>query len=295
MTQGPLVDIRNLRVMFDTPGGRRTVVNDVSLQLMPGEVLGVLGESGSGKTMTTMALLGLIDGYPGVVDGQIIISNGAKRIDLLETPLKSVRRAGDSFEKDLKLWSRWSKATMQNFWGGFVTAIFQHPRASLDPLETIGQQVDESVRLAHPNLSREEARGKTIRWLEEVQLSNPARVANSYPHELSGGMCQRAMIAVAIAREPRILIADEPTTGLDSTVRAEIVELFRTLLEKHGGSMMYISHDIREVLYLSDRVIVMRHGEIVETVSAEHLHAGEGNRHEYTQVLMSASEIAFSE
>jgi len=184
---------------------------------------------------------------------------------------------------------------MSNHWGHFVTAIFQHPRASLDPLDTIGSQVDESVALAHPGLSKTGIRSKTMEWLEEVQLTDPERVAASYPHELSGGMCQRAMIAVAIAREPQLLIADEPTTGLDSTVRAEIVELFRTLLEKHGRSMMYISHDIREVLYLSDRVIVMRHGQIVESVTAEDLHTGRGERHPYTKVLMTASEIAFTE
>ena len=176
MTEGPLVDIRNLRVMFDTIEGRRTVVDGVSLQLMPGEVLGVLGESGSGKTMTTMALLGLIDGYPGVVEGQIVVDVEGVKVDLLEAPISAVQQVGDAFEKDMKSWVKSSKKTMSNYWGSFVTAIFQHPRASLDPLETIGQQVDESVRLAHPGLNREGVRAKTMTWLEEVQLSNPDRV-----------------------------------------------------------------------------------------------------------------------
>ena len=295
MSSSPLVEIRDLTVMFDTDEGRRTVVDGVSLQVQPGEVLGILGESGSGKTMTTMALLGLIDGYPGVVDGQIFVDSEGVKTDLLVKPIEAIIGSGAEVQKSLRRWNRATRTTMSSYWGHFVTAIFQHPRASLDPLDTIGRQVEESVRLAHPNFSSAETRAKAMEWLDEVQLSNPERVASSYPHELSGGMCQRAMIAVAIAREPKLLIADEPTTGLDSTVRAEIVELFRTLIAKHGRSMMYISHDIREVLYLSDRVIVMRHGEIVECVSAEDLHAGIGKRHPYTEVLMSASEIAFTE
>lgn len=295
MSETPLVDIRNLKVTFDTDQGRRTVVDGISLEVRPGEVLGILGESGSGKTMTTMALLGLIDGYPGVVDGQILVATEQGQTDLLSGPRTALRGSGEEIQKSQRRWTRETRKTMSSYWGHFVTAIFQHPRASLDPLDTVGRQVDESVRLANPDFSRAQTRVKTMEWLNEVQLTDPERVASSYPHELSGGMCQRAMIAVAIAREPKLLIADEPTTGLDSTVRAEIVELFRALLKKHGRSMMYISHDIREVLYLSDRVIVMRHGQIVESVSAQDLHMGIGARHPYTEVLMSASEIAFTE
>ena len=165
----PLVDIRNLKVMFDTDEGRRTVVDGVSLQVNHGEVLGILGESGSGKTMTTMALLGLIDGYPGVVDGQILVEAGGEQTDLLFEPREALRGSGTDIEKSLRRWNRATRKTMGSYWGHFVTAIFQHPRASLDPLDTIGRQVDESVRLAHPALSSAETRTKTMEWLNEVQ------------------------------------------------------------------------------------------------------------------------------
>ena len=147
--------------------------------------------------------------------------------------------------------------------------------------------------MAHRFDTADEIRERALHWLAEVQLADPERVYASYPHELSGGMCQRAMIAVAIAREPKLLIADEPTTGLDSTVRAEIVSLFRSLVENRQRSLIYISHDIREVLYLADQVVIMRHGQIVEKVSAEDLYRGIGTRHPYTEVLMTASEMAF--
>ena len=291
----PLVDITGLCVDFDTPNGRRRVVNDISLMIEPGEVLGILGESGSGKTMTTLALLGLIDAYPGVTEGKIVVRDKRGLVDLLSLPSKALRQDSQNREKNSRLWQRNTHQVMRDYWGGFMTAIFQHPKASLDPLETVGQQVTESVALAHPGESSKEHKARALSWLSEVQLSDPMRVFSCYPHELSGGMCQRAMIAVAIAREPLLLIADEPTTGLDSTVRAEIVELFRSLLENRKRSMIYISHDIREVLYLADRVVVMRHGQIVETVAADDLHRGVGERHAYTKLLMTASEMAFAE
>ena len=295
MTSGNLVDINELCIDFDTPNGRRRVVDGVSLSIAPGEVLGILGESGSGKTMTTLALLGLIDAYPGVVGGELFVTDERGRVNLLSGPSQTLRKADGRVEKNSRLWQKETHRVMRNYWGGFMTAIFQHPRASLDPLETIGSQVTESVALAHPTDTPRQHEERALSWLAEVQLTDPVRVFSCYPHELSGGMCQRAMIAVAIAREPQLLIADEPTTGLDSTVRAEIVELFRSLVEDRKRSMVYISHDIREVLYLADRVVVMRHGNIVETVLAEDLHKGVGERHPYTELLMTASEMAFSE
>jgi ABC-type dipeptide/oligopeptide/nickel transport system ATPase component len=160
---------------------------------------------------------------------------------------------------------------------------------------TIGAQLDESVRLASPGQSRAEVRGRSLDWLARVKLHDPARVYASYAHELSGGMCQRAMIAIALARQPRLLIADEPTTGLDTTVRQEIVELFQELLAAERRAMMYISHDIREVLFLAREIIVMRHGRIVEVVSAEDLKNGQGRRHPYTATLLAAADLPVGE
>lgn len=293
MTQRPLVDIQDLSVEFDTSGGRRRVVDGLSFSIAPGEVLGVLGESGSGKTMATMALLGLIDGYPGVVSGDIYVPDAHGSMNLLAFPKQTLTTKSGRIEKNIRLWQKRTHEVMREYWGSFMTAIFQHPRSSLDPLETIGRQVTESVSLAHRFDTADEIRERALQWLAEVQLTDPERVYASYPHELSGGMCQRAMIAVAIAREPKLLIADEPTTGLDSTVRAEIVSLFRSLVENRQRSLIYISHDIREVLYLADQVVIMRHGQIVEKVSAEDLYQGIGTRHPYTEVLMTASEMAF--
>jgi ABC-type dipeptide/oligopeptide/nickel transport system ATPase component len=169
--------------------------------------------------------------------------------------------------------------------------VFQNPRHSLDPLMTIGAQVEESIALAEPDFDKTKRREAAIEWLDKVQMNQPVRVHGSYAHELSGGMCQRAMIAVALARQPQLLVADEPTTGLDTTVRAEIVGLFKDLLADRRRSMLYISHDIREVLHLSDRVIIMRHGQIVEEATAADLRDGVGERQAYTASLLAAAEL----
>ena len=288
---GPLLSVRDLVIEFDTARGRRRVVDQVSFDLAPGEVLGILGESGSGKTMTTMAVLGLVAGEPGVMGGSIKLRDGEEEIELLAGLDKVISRRGERVAKNGRRWRRIVQDRMRPLWGRMMTAVFQNPRHSLDPLMTVGSQVEESIALALPDLSGDDRKAKAIDWLDRVQMNEPARVHGSYPHELSGGMCQRAMIAVALARRPKLLIADEPTTGLDTTVRAEIVELFRALLEEERRSMMYISHDIREVLYLADRVIVMRGGRVVETETAENLRLGRGERADYTAMLLSAADL----
>ena len=286
-----LLEVENLVIEFDTNKGRRRVVDEVSLKLAPGEVLGILGESGSGKTVTTLAVLGLVNGQPGVASGSIRLKDGDETHELLDELGDFMYERRGVRYKHTKRWARAVGRRMQPIWGRCVTAIFQNPRHSIDPLMTIGAQVEESIRLAHPDDNTEAVKTRAIGWLTRVQLNDPGRVHRAYAHELSGGMCQRAMIAVALAREPQILIADEPTTGLDTTVRAEIVELFRQLLEERKRSMLYISHDIREVLYLADRVIIMRHGKIVESETADNLRNGVGNRAAYTKMLLGAADI----
>ncbi|MCB9541745.1 MAG: ABC transporter ATP-binding protein [Myxococcales bacterium] len=287
----PLLEVQDLVIEFDTRAGRRRVVDRVSFRLDRGEVLGILGESGSGKTMTTMAVLGLVDGRPGVMSGEITLHDGDTPIRLLHDLPDVLHEKGDRVTKNDRKWQRRMHQRMKPLWGRMMTAVFQNPRHSLDPLMTIGRQVEESIALTHPELDAAGRRAKAIDWLDRVQMNEPARVHAAYAHELSGGMCQRAMIAVALARRPRLLIADEPTTGLDTTVRAEIVELFRSLLEEERRSMMYISHDIREVLYLADRVIVMKDGRIVETETADNLRLGRGERAPYTAMLLSAASL----
>jgi peptide/nickel transport system ATP-binding protein len=289
-----LLSVQDLIIEFDTPVGRRRVVDGVSFELAEGEVLGILGESGSGKTMSTMAVLGLVGGSPGVMGGRILLNEGGQPVDLLQGLSGLVReKAGQPARKNERKWRKTIAARMAPLWGRVMTAVFQNPRHSMDPLMSIGAQVEESVRLAEPELDAAAVKLRAIEWLERVQLNQPERVHESFAHELSGGMCQRAMIAVALAREPRILIADEPTTGLDTTVRAEIVDLFEELLADRSRSMLYISHDIREVLHLSDRIIVMRQGKVIETVTSDAVRAGEGTRQPYTASLLAAANLSF--
>lgn len=292
----PMLTVRDLVIEFDTQAGRRRVVDGVSFSVQPGEVLGILGESGSGKTLSTLAVLGLIPGRPGVVSGEIELTLDGVRHKLLETlPSVVTRSAQGEYRKDDRRWGRLVNRQMKPLWGRAMTAVFQNPKQSLDPLMTIGAQLDESVRLAHPELARADVRARSLDWLSRVKLHNPPRVHASYAHELSGGMCQRAMIAIALAREPRLLVADEPTTGLDTTVRQEIVELFHELLAAERRAMMYISHDIREVLFLAREVIVMRAGKIVEVATADDLRTGTGVRHPYTRTLLQAADLPVGE
>ncbi|MFN3202137.1 MAG: ABC transporter ATP-binding protein [Bradymonadia bacterium] len=286
----PVLTVRDLVIEFDTPKGRRRVVDHVGFEVRPGEVLGILGESGSGKTMTTLSVLGLVAGLPGVMGGQITFDGGNGPIQLLKG-LQSVIKSGQPPRKNSRRWQRMVHRRMKPLWGHKMTAVFQNPRQSLDPLMTVGDQVAEAVSVSASGLSKEERRLRALSWLERVQMPDPQRVYRAYPHELSGGMCQRAMIAVAMACTPLLLVADEPTTGLDATVRAEIVELFKDLLADRQGSMLYISHDIREVLYLADRVIVMKSGQVVERASTDDLRHHRGTRHPYTASLLAAADL----
>ncbi len=295
-TPEPMLQVSDLVIEFDTSAGRRRVVDGVSFSVQQGEVLGILGESGSGKTLSTLAVLGLVPGRPGVVGGRIdLVLDDRREALLADLPTVVSTPNRGPVRKDDRRWNRLVQRRWRPLWGRVMTAVFQNPRQSLDPLMTIGAQLDESVRLAEPTLGRLEVRGRSLDWLARVKLHEPARVHASYAHELSGGMCQRAMIAIALARQPRLLIADEPTTGLDTTVRQEIVELFQELLAAERRAMMYISHDIREVLFLAREIIVMRHGRIVEVVAAEDLKAGRGRRHPYTATLLAAADLPVGE
>ncbi len=286
----PLLRVRNLEIAFDTKEGQRKVVDRVSFSVDQGEVLGIIGESGSGKTLSAMAILGLIADGPGVIGGEIELWDQDKPIQLLAGLEQTLKQTKSGVQKNLNAWQKLVFSRMKPLYGRVVTAIFQNPRQSLDPLLRIGPQIEESIALAHPQLMRAELKSQALDWLARVQMSDPARTYRSYPHELSGGMCQRAMIAVALARSPKLLIADEPTTGLDTTVRAEIVSLFRTLLSENETSMLYISHDIREVLYLAENAVVMRKGELLESTTSEALQKCQ-TKHAYTAELLAASGI----
>lgn len=288
-----VIDVRDLIIEFDTPGGRKRVVDGVSFSAEPGTILGILGESGSGKTMSTQAILGLIEGEPGVMGGEIELTHNGQSHALLESLPKyqyPSRRDNGLIEKKNRGWQKHIHSRMKTLWGSAVTAIFQNPRRSLDPLMTVGNQISEAL-IASQNYSTADAQKEAQNWLQRVRMVNPGRVYHSYPHELSGGMCQRAMIAIALACKPSLLIADEPTTGLDATVRAQIVTLLETLVKEEKCAMLYISHDIREMLYLTHNVIIMKSGKVIERATTHDLKHGIGQRHVYTQTLLNASGL----
>ena len=233
----PLVDIRDLTIRFT---GERTVhaVNGVSLSLGEGEVLGLLGESGSGKSVTMRALMRLLPKRRSVISGSVHVAG------------QDVLAMDD--------------ATLSDFRGRTVSMIFQEPALALDPVYTIGRQISESV-MRHEGASQRDATARALEMLELVRIPSAKRRLDAYPHEMSGGMRQRAMIALALACRPKILLADEPTTALDATVQVQILLLLRELQREMGMSVIFVTHDIGVAIEICDKVAVMYAGQIVET------------------------------
>lgn len=234
----PLLEIIDLKTYFRTDEGLARAVDGISFSLDAGRTLAVVGESGFGKTVTALSILRLLPMPPGEFAGGKILLDGRNLIDLPPRELHSIR-------------------------GGDVAMIFQEPGTSLNPVFTIGNQIAEAI-LLHRRMSRSEARGEVLRVLKEVRMSEPERRVHQYPHELSGGMKQRAMIAMALSCNPRLLIADEPTTALDVTIQARILDLLRTTQAKHGMAVLLITHDLGVVAEMADDVVVMYAGRVVE-------------------------------
>jgi peptide/nickel transport system ATP-binding protein len=233
----PLLEVRDLRVSFRTEDGVVRAVDGLSLSVDLGEVVGIVGESGSGKTVSMMAVMRLIRDPNAVIEGEVLL-RGRDLMRLSQREMRGVR-------------------------GGEIAMIFQDPMTALTPVYTVGWQIAEQLR-AHQQLSRRAARGRTIELLAEVGISNPSRRVDQYPHEFSGGMRQRVMIAMALSCSPSLLIADEPTTALDVTIQAQILELMKRLQRDHGSSILLITHDMGVVSDLAERVIVMYAGGVVE-------------------------------
>jgi peptide/nickel transport system ATP-binding protein len=233
----PLLEVRDLTVRFDTEEGELRAVDGISYSVEAGGALGIVGESGSGKSVSTHAVMGLARGRGVRAAGEILFDGR----DLLSLPEAALRRVR----------------------GNDVAMIFQDPLSSLHPLKRVGAQVAEAVT-AHQDVSRAAARARAVELLALAELRDPARAAEAYPHELSGGMRQRAMIAMALSNEPRLLIADEPTTALDVTVQAQILTLLRRLREEQGMALVIVTHDLGVVAEVADEVAVMYAGRIVE-------------------------------
>jgi len=254
-----LLEIKNERLSFFTPAGEVKALNDVSFSMKQGEVLGIVGESGSGKSVTAYSIMG-ITAHPGRLIGGEIHFNG-HRIDLLtENEMRKIR-------------------------GNEVSIIFQDPMTSLNPVYTIGNQICE-VLLLHTHCSKKEARKKAVELLTLVGINEPERRVKQYPHELSGGMRQRVMIAIALACEPKLLIADEPTTALDVTIQAQILELMMELKKKLGMSIIMITHDLGIVSSMCEKIAVMYAGKIVEYGTIDDIFYNPC--HEYTKGLLNS-------
>jgi peptide/nickel transport system ATP-binding protein len=265
-TDAPVIQVQDLRVEFATRTGALPVVRGVNFELHAGRTLCLVGESGSGKSVSARALLQLIDTPGRIAGGRIVYRDTREReidiaaLDPRGKPIRALR-------------------------GGDIAMIFQEPMTSLSPVHTIGQQIIEAIRL-HLPLSRAQARARAIELLAQVEIPNPDRAIDRYTFEYSGGMRQRAMIAMALSCNPRVLIADEPTTALDVTTQAEILDLMRRLQESHGMAVLFITHDMGVVAEIADEVAVMHHGVLVEKGSVEQIfHAPKAD---YTRLLIGS-------
>jgi peptide/nickel transport system ATP-binding protein len=256
----PLLSVENLHVHFKTDDGVVRVVNGVSWSLKPGETLGIVGESGSGKSVSAMAILGLIPMPPAVYPEGSIHFRGRSMLDASDDELRRIR-------------------------GREISMIFQDPLTCLNPVYTVGYQITEAIR-THEKLSRAEARQRAVDLLAEVGIPNPQQRAKAYPHQFSGGMRQRAMIAMALALDPAVLLADEPTTALDVTVQAQIIELLEKLQAERGTAIVLITHDLGLVAGHADRVVVMYAGRVVETGPVDDIYFAP--KHAYTFGLLTS-------
>lgn len=253
-----VLEVNGLKTIFKTRGGEVHAVNDVSFDLAPGELLGVVGESGSGKSVTMMSLIGLLPSPPAEVRNGEVLLDGE---DLLKV----------------------SDARMRDVRGGEVGFVFQDPMTSLNPVFTVGYQVMEPLR-RHMGMTKAQARVRAAELLELVGIPDPAPRLGDYPHQFSGGMRQRVMIAIALACDPKVLIADEPTTALDVTIQAQILELVKDLREKLGMAIIWITHDLGVIAGIADRVMVMYGGQVVEQAPVKDLF--QNPQHPYTRALL---------
>jgi oligopeptide/dipeptide ABC transporter ATP-binding protein len=255
-----LLRVENLRTWFDTDGGRIRAVDGVDFSIDSGRTLGVVGESGSGKSVTALSIMGLVDAPGQIAADSKILFEGRDLTTLGERELEKVR-------------------------GNDISMIFQEPMTSLNPLMTVGRQISEAIAL-HQGLSRREATDRAIEMLRRVHIPEAERRVHAYPHQLSGGMRQRAMIAMALSCNPKLLIADEPTTALDVTIQAQILELMGELRERLGMSILLITHDLGVVAEMCDDVVVMYAGRVVERGPVDDVFTSP--QHPYTEALLQS-------
>jgi peptide/nickel transport system ATP-binding protein len=264
-----VLEIDDLHTYFFTDVGTSKAVDGVSFEVPQGKTVGVVGESGCGKSVTSLSVMQLLQRPQGqIVSGSIRLNLGDKAYDVTNTPIE----------------------VMQKLRGNFVSMVFQEPMTSLNPVFRIGDQIDEVIELHEgQHMTKEEIKARSIEMLELVGIANSEGVYKMYPHELSGGMRQRVMIAIALACSPRLIIADEPTTALDVTIQAQILDLFRSLKDRINSSIMIITHDLGVIAEMADYVVVMYAGRVVEKGTAEEIFANPA--HPYTIGLMASKPV----
>lgn len=260
MDKQPVLEVKNLRTAFKVEDRELVAVDDVSFSVKPGQTIGIVGESGCGKSVTSLSIMGLIPNPPGKIIGGEILFNGKNLVNLSNAEMRKIR-------------------------GNEISMIFQEPMTSLNPVFTIGNQIMETIIL-HQKLSKADARAKAIEMLKLVGIPAPESRIDDYPHQLSGGMRQRVMIAMALSCNPAVLIADEPTTALDVTIQAQILELLKSLREKLNMAVVLITHDLGVVAETCDYVVVMYAGKVVEKGSAEDIFYRPA--HPYTKGLLNS-------
>ena len=256
-----LLEVKNLHTFFKTRKGTVKAVNDVSYSLEPGKTVGIVGESGSGKSVSAMSILQLLDGNGYIAEGEILF-DGTDLTKLTQKDMYQIR-------------------------GNSISVIFQEPMTSLNPVFTIKKQLSEPFMI-HQGMDKNTAAQKALEMLEAVQIPNPEVVLRQYPHQLSGGMRQRVMIAMALACRPKILIADEPTTALDVTIQAQILKLMNDLQKENGTAIIFITHDLGVINEMADDVVVMYCGQVVEQTSARKIFTNCAVSHPYTEGLMNS-------
>lgn len=259
-TQKALLEVKNLRTYFHTRKGTVQAVDGVDFEVRPGEILGIVGESGCGKSVTSLSILNLLTEYASIEKGSEILLDGRDLTKLSKKEMKQIR-------------------------GKEIAMIFQDPMTSLNPVMTIEQQLMETAR-AHANINKQEARELALDMLKKVEIPSPEKRMKEYPHQLSGGMKQRVMIAMALMCNPKLLIADEPTTALDVTIQAQILKLMRDLRDETGAAVMLITHDMGVVASMADYIMVMYAGRVIEYGSAQEVF--KNPKHPYTAGLLKS-------
>ena len=294
--KAPILKIEDLRTYFYSKSKQAFIrsVDGVSLKITQGETLGVVGESGSGKSITALSIMGLVSAGPGIITGKIGFKSDRVQKNILQDldDYVTLTKEGGRIlgvQKDEEGWQEISERRMSRVRGKEISMIFQNPKQSMNPFMTVGRQITEAIRLHTPIKEEPAAKERAIEWLDRVKIDSPRLRFDNHPYGLSGGMCQRAMIAMALSCEPSLLIADEPTTGLDATIQSKIADLLAELKAELGIATMLISHDISIISRLSDAVAVMYGGTVVETGPAGDILAkGEDRKHPYTSALLTS-------